>query len=106
MKERTRKDVERGRLAAAVAASALGTSLDEVLAGGRAMKVIFTRQVALYLATAGFGMSYGRAAAAFGCDPSTVGHACRVIELKRDEPGFDRWLDRLEHAVASSPVLP
>jgi chromosomal replication initiation ATPase DnaA len=105
MRERARKDAERGRLAAAMAASALGTSLDEVLNGNRGMKVMFTRQVALYLAAAGFGMSYGRAAAAFGCDPSTVAHACRVIEAKRDEPAFDRWLDTLEAAAVSAPVL-
>ncbi len=105
MRERTKKDAERGRLAAAMAASALGTSLDAVLDGGRGMKVIFTRQVALYVAAAGFGMSYGRVAAAFGCDPSTVAHACRVIEAKREEPAFDRWLDTLEAAAVNSPVL-
>jgi chromosomal replication initiation ATPase DnaA len=106
MKERARKDAERGRLAAAMASSALGTSLDAVLTGNRGMKVIFTRQVALYLAAAVFGMSYGRVAAAFSCDPSTVAHACRVIEAKREEPGFDRWLDTLEQAAVNSPVLP
>lgn len=106
MRQRARHDAERARLAAAMASSALGTSLDEVLNGNRGMKVIFTRQVALYVSTAGFGMSYGRAAAAFGCDPSTVAHACRVIEERREEPGFDRWLYTLEQAAVNSPVLP
>jgi chromosomal replication initiation ATPase DnaA len=88
-----------------MAASALGTSLDEVLSGNRGIKVMFTRQVALYLTAAGFGMSYSRAAAAFGCDPSTVAHACRVIEDKREEPDFDRWLNALEAAAVNSPAL-
>ena len=105
MKDRMRKDTERGRLAAAMASSALGTSLDEVLGGNRSMKVIFTRQVAMYLTAAGLGLSYCRAAMAFGCDPSTVAHACRVIEVKRDEPRFDRWLDLLEQALVQAPVL-
>ena len=60
--------------------------------------------VAMYLASVGFGMSLGRVARAFGRDRSTVRHACRVMEERRENPGFDRWMDALEASVAHAPV--
>jgi chromosomal replication initiation ATPase DnaA len=33
---------------------------------------------------------------AFGRDRTTVAHACRVIEERRDEPGLEALLSRLE----------
>ena len=82
------------------------TTADEVGGDGRSAKAVFARQVAMYVAAAGFGMSYARVAAAMGRDRSTVAYACRVVEQKREEPEFDRWVDALEITAANAPVLP
>jgi hypothetical protein len=58
----------------------------------------------MYVAYVGFGMSLARVAAAFGRDKSTIAYACRVMEDRRDEPAFDRWMEALEVSAASAPV--
>ena len=35
----------------------------------------------------------------FGRDTSTVRHACMVIEIRRDDPGFNLTLDHLETII-------
>ncbi|MDP3492610.1 MAG: helix-turn-helix domain-containing protein [Hyphomonadaceae bacterium] len=99
-----REDQARACIAVAVAAGACGARADAVAGGGREIRVAFARQVAMYLASVGFGMSLGRVARAFGRDRSTVRHACRVMEERRENPGFDRWMDALEASVARAPV--
>jgi hypothetical protein len=44
-------------------------------------------------------------AAALGRDRSTVTHACSIMEERRDDPAFDRWIDALEQVAATTPVL-
>ena len=68
---------------------------------GRA-KVALARQVAMYLAHVGCGLSLTETGRLFERDRTTVAHACGVIEDRRDDPAFDRALDLLEWAV---PVL-
>ncbi len=65
---------------------------------GRA-NVALARQVAMYLAHVGCGLSLTEAGRLFGRDRTTVAHACGVIEDRRDDPAFDRALDLLEWAV-------
>jgi chromosomal replication initiation ATPase DnaA len=65
---------------------------------GRA-NVALARQVAMYLAHVGCGMSLTETGRLFGRDRTTVAHACGVIEDRRDDPLFDRVLDLLEWAV-------
>lgn len=65
---------------------------------GRA-KVALARQVAMYLAHVGCGLSLTETGKLFGRDRTTVAHACGVIEDRRDDPVFDRALDLLEWAV-------
>lgn len=60
---------------------------------------------AMYIAAVGFGMSYARVAAALGRDRSTVQHACRVVEDRRDDPAFDMWIDALEVTASRAPVM-
>lgn len=67
---------------------------------GRA-KVALARQVAMYLAHVGCGLSLTETGRLFGRDRTTVAHACGVIEDRRDDPLFDRALDLLEWAVPS-----
>jgi chromosomal replication initiation ATPase DnaA len=65
---------------------------------GRA-KVALARQVAMYLAHVGCGLSLTETGRLFARDRTTVAHACSVIEDRRDDPLFDRVLDLLEWAV-------
>ena len=57
------------------------------------------RQVAMYLAHVGCGMTLTEAGWLFGRDRTTVAHACIVVEDKRDDPIWDQMLDLLERAV-------
>jgi chromosomal replication initiation ATPase DnaA len=65
---------------------------------GRA-KVALARQVAMYLAHVGCGLSLTETGRLFERDRTTVAHACGIIEDRRDDPHFDRALDLLEWAV-------
>jgi hypothetical protein len=65
---------------------------------GRA-RVALARQVAMYLAHVGCGLSLTETGRLFDRDRTTVAHACGVIEDRRDDPLFDRVLDLLEWAV-------
>lgn len=108
VKRRARLAADRARveMAVAMAAAALEVTIDEVHGDSRAVRATFARQVSMYIASVGFGISCTRVAAAMGRDRSTVNHACRLIEDRRDDPAFDRWIEALEHSAAMTPVLP
>ena len=59
----------------------------------------FARQIAMYLAHVGFGLSMAEIGRAFGRDRTTVVHACHLIEDRRDDIRFDLMLDHLEQAA-------
>jgi len=59
-------------------------------------RVAFARQVAMYLAHVGFALSFASIGRMFGRDRTTVSHACRVVEDRRDENWLDRRLIALE----------
>jgi hypothetical protein len=61
----------------------------------------FKRQIAMYLAHVGFGLSMAEIGRAFGRDRTTVVHACHLIEDRRDEARFDGLLDHLEQAATA-----
>jgi chromosomal replication initiation ATPase DnaA len=104
---RDKQDQDRARMDIAVAmtAGALDTNANDVLGTGRSTRTTLARQVAMYVASTGFGMSFSRVAAAIGRDRSTVAHACKLVEERREAPEFDRWLDALEQSVASVPPV-
>jgi chromosomal replication initiation ATPase DnaA len=56
----------------------------------------FARQVAMYLAHVGLGLSLSEVARLFARDRRTVAHACARVEDRRDAAPFDRALDLLE----------
>lgn len=62
-------------------------------------RVARARQVAMYLAHVGLGLSYTDAGRLFGRDRTTVAHACRLVEERRDDPRFDASLDYLEQTL-------
>ena len=59
-------------------------------------RVAFARQVAMYLAHVGCGLSMTEVGQIFARDRTTVAHACGLVEDKRDDPSFDRSLELLE----------
>jgi hypothetical protein len=59
----------------------------------------FDRQVAMYLAHVGLGLSMAAVGKVFGRDRTTVVHACHLIEDRRDDCRFDVMLDHLEQAA-------
>jgi hypothetical protein len=62
-------------------------------------RVAVARQVAMYVAHAGYGLSLTEVGDLFERDRTTVAHACRVVEQRRDQPGFDKGLELLEQIV-------
>jgi chromosomal replication initiator protein len=69
----------------------------------RAGKVVFPRQVAMYLARKGTQATYAEIAADFGGrDHTTIMHAVRNVEKRRDqEPELAEMLDTLESRLAA-----
>jgi chromosomal replication initiation ATPase DnaA len=59
----------------------------------------FARQVAMYLAHVGLGLTFTAVGQLFGRDRRTVAHACALVEDRRDTVTVDRTLDLLEGAV-------
>jgi chromosomal replication initiation ATPase DnaA len=103
-RKQMRADQACAEIAIALAAGACGTPVENVTHGGRDIRTAFARQVAMYLASVGFGMSLGRVARAFGRDRSTVRHACQVMEERRENAGFDQWMEALEASIVRVPV--
>ncbi len=68
-----------------------------------APQIAFARQVAIYLAHVCFGLSFAAVGRMFQRDRTTVAHACRVIEDRRDDRDLDRRLTALERACRRSP---
>jgi len=54
------------------------------------------RQVAMYMAHVGYGLSFAEIARLFARNRKTVAHACTLVEDRRDDAPFDRSLDLLE----------
>jgi len=102
-----RRDSDRAwaRLSANVAGFALGVPEADILSDGRGdAEAAFARQVAMYLCYACARFSLSRVASAFDRDRTTVSHACRIIEERRDEPQFELWIGALETMLLDAPV--
>jgi hypothetical protein len=61
-----------------------------------APRTAFARQVAMYLAHTAFRLSFATISRVFDRDPTTVSHACRVVEDGRDDIWLDCRLEALE----------
>jgi chromosomal replication initiation ATPase DnaA len=59
-------------------------------------RVAFARQVAMYLAHVGCGLTMTEVGHLFARDRTTVAYACGIIEDRRDDPSFDYSLELLE----------
>lgn len=66
------------------------------------------RQILMYLAHVGLGLSLAQAAGIVGRDRTTAAHACRVVEERREDAAFDTTLSTLEAGLKSliAPARP
>ncbi|WP_114712061.1 helix-turn-helix domain-containing protein [Rhizobium grahamii] len=59
------------------------------------------RQIAMYVCHVALQIPLCEIAKAFGRDRTTVGHACHVVEDRRDDPAFDEFVAVVERTVVS-----
>jgi hypothetical protein len=94
------------RLAREIASAFFAVPVPAIVGPSRAIApVCEARHVAMYLAHVVFQVSLSSIAGAFGRDRTSVAHAVRRIEDRRDDKGFDAMLTRLEalsHAVRTA----
>ena len=57
------------------------------------------RQIAMYLSHVVLSVPYQTIAVAFGRDRTTVMHACSVVEDRRDDAGYDDFIERCGRCV-------
>jgi chromosomal replication initiation ATPase DnaA len=98
---RGRIDVDRQECERVVGAVAglLRVPVAQIKGRGRGARIVFARQVAMYVANTGLGIGAGRIARCFGRDRSTVQYACRRMEDRRDDPSLDCQLDLIERLI-------
>ncbi|MCY0146306.1 transposase [Hoeflea sp. G2-23] len=85
------------RLVTELFVAACGYELPEAMARRRPR--CHMRQIAMYLSHVVLSLSYQTIAAAFGRDRTTVMHSCAVIEDRRDDRGYDRFIERCERCI-------
>ncbi|MFM9860708.1 helix-turn-helix domain-containing protein [Pseudoxanthobacter sp. M-2] len=86
----------------AVVARAFHLPSTDLHAPTRRADIALARQVAIYVAHVGLAETLTAAGRRFGRDRSTAAHACRRVEDRRDDPGFDGLVAGIEAAVAAS----
>ncbi|WP_342633749.1 helix-turn-helix domain-containing protein [Neorhizobium lilium] len=59
------------------------------------------RQIAMYVCHVALRVSLSDIGDAFGRDRTTVGHACHVVEDRRDDPAFDDFVATVERLVTT-----
>ncbi len=59
------------------------------------------RQISMYVCHVQLGIPMSDIGPCFGRDRTTVGHACQVVEDRRDEPAFDEFVAMLERLTGS-----
>ena len=74
-------------------------------AGGVAATELSGRQLAFYIVHVGLGWSLQRTGRLFGRQRSTISHACRQVEDRRDRTDLDRQIARLESLVRDAVTL-
>ena len=62
-------------------------------------RLAFARQVAMYVAHTGLGLSLTEIGRHFARDRTTVAHACRLVEERRDDPKVELIVEAIEFAL-------
>lgn len=63
------------------------------------------RQVAMYVCHVAYSMPMGEVAQAFGRDRTTVGHACRMVEDRRDDRAYDTFVAIVERMASAVHLI-
>ncbi|MCQ0988836.1 helix-turn-helix domain-containing protein [Jiella marina] len=85
------------RMAQEIVCAFFEVPIAEIRRPNRAISpVCDARHVAMYLANVVFQISLSRMAASFGRDRTSIAHAVRRVEDRRDDAEFDALLCRLE----------
>ncbi|EHS53380.1 Chromosomal replication initiator DnaA domain-containing protein [Rhizobium sp. PDO1-076] len=71
---------------------------------GRRRATNHVRQIAMYVCHVAYSMPMIEVAEAFGRDRTTVRHACRMVEDRRDDPAYDGFVAIVER-MACAVVL-
>ncbi len=101
------RDVAHARLTADVVGYAAGLPATDILPPRRGSRAVCaSRQLVMYLLAGVFTMSHARISGAMGRDRSTVSHAIRLVESRRANPQFDRWVEALEEMLRAAPEPP
>ncbi len=88
------------RIVRQVVAELIMLSSDRVfLRRDRRRMACHVRQISMYVCHVALSMPQPDIAAAFGRDRTTVGHACHVVEDRRDDPYFDDFVSAVERIV-------
>ncbi|TFF25135.1 hypothetical protein E3C22_07070 [Jiella endophytica] len=100
---RQRVATEACRLAQEIASLGFDVPVSEIRRPSRAeTRACDARHVAMYLAHTIFQISLTKMALAFGRERTSVAHAVRRVEDRRDDAAFDRRLQRLEELAAAA----
>jgi chromosomal replication initiation ATPase DnaA len=59
----------------------------------------------MYVCHVAYSMPMEEVAQAFGRDRSTVGHACRMVEDRRDDAAYDRFVTIVERMASAVYLL-
>lgn len=59
------------------------------------------RQISMYVCHVALRMSFSDIGSAFGRDRTTVGHACHVVEDRRDDAAFDEFVSAIERMATA-----
>lgn len=68
------------------------------------MEVALARQIAMYVANTGCGLSFTDVAKGFGRDRTTISYACALVEDLRDDKAFDQKLEEF-NTLAVAEVM-
>ena len=91
----------------AVVAATFRLAVDDLRGSSRGeAQIAFARQVAMYVAHVWFALSLTEVGRRFERDRTTVAHACRVVEDRRDDPRIDRVVAAIESAAEAWLRLP
>lgn len=84
-----------------IVSAALSVDIGDLTAPTRRRaRVAHARQVAMYMAHVALGLSMTEVGRTFGRCRSTAVYACRIIEERREDTGFDAFIRRLESLLA------
>jgi hypothetical protein len=90
------------RIVSQITAEMVGLLSDRVMVRReRRRPACHVRQIAMYVCHVALQMSFSDIGTAFGRDRTTVGHACHVVEDRRDDAAFDEFVSLIERLATA-----